>query len=565
MRARLAGLAAILAAVFPLLGSAESGSTRSLNAIADDYAAAAGARSLRPRLSPRANAAWLSALRRLEIRLAHVKAARLDEPARLTRRMLARELAFERGHVAGGHLAEELGGSDSPLQAVVNGAQTTELRTVNDWRWTLATLRGAPRLLADYQLLLERGLAEGRARPAEAVRSALAFLDTVTRRDRENPFLALRGALEKNLAGNPRLPELRRELARVLGEDVLPAHRRIRRFLAERYLPRAARLGASREAYLHELERHLGPGHPSPEALGRWGRLEVRRLQRELERAVAAVAPGAGSAAAYLARLSRSRATSFATGDALLAAAEHELAKARRVARAMTAVPPSEVAVTPVPRQEEATVLAQYLSPAEGRGELQLNTGKLRPALRRHALATLVTHEVYGGHHLAAMRAQRQARLPAYRRDAALTGYDEGWALYAEAWRDAHGGFTPEERIGFLVMHLQRAARLVVDTGLHTGAMTRADAVEYFRQAAYLSRGAAEAEIERYINRPAQALAYYYGKRQILRTKARCQKILGPRFDERVFHTRLLDLGSVPLDELERAMLSWARRRAGQP
>ncbi len=557
-------LAAILALLLPLAGSAETRSTRSVNAIADEYAAGRDARELRPKLSPRANAAWLRRLERFERRLARVKGARLDEPAQLTRRMLARELAHARAHLRGGFFLEELGGSDSPLQAIVNGAQTTELRTVSDWRWTLTTLRGAPRLLADYQRLLERGLAEGRVRPAEAVRSALRSLDLLTSAREANPFLALRGALERSLAGDPRLPALRRELEATLRDDVLPAHRRIRAFLAERYLPRAPRLGASRASYLHELERHLGPGHPSPEALGRFGRLEVKRLERELARAVAVIEPSATSTEEGLARLARRRGDGFATGAELLAAATRELGEAKRDARAMAPLPRSTLRVAPVPAQEEATVLAQYLATGEGEGELQLNTGKLRPALRRHALATLMSHEVYAGHHHAAMRAQRQTRLPAYRRDAALTGYDEGWALYAEAWRDARGGFSPEERVGFLLMQLQRAARLVVDTGLHTGTLPRAEAVAYLRQAAHLPRAAAEAEVERYINRPGQALAYAYGMRQILRTKAACKTILGARFDERLFHTRLLDLGSVPLDELERALVAWARRRAAQ-
>lgn len=558
-------LAALLALLLPLAGSAETRSTRSVNAIADEYAATRDARSLRPKLSAQANAAWLRRLERFERRLARVKGAKLDEAARLTRRMLGRELAFEREHQRGGFFLEELGGSDSPLQAIASGAQSSELRTVSDWRWTLTTLRGAPRLLADYQRLLERGLAEGRLRPAEAVRSALRSLDLLTSsRSEENPFLALRGALERSLAGNPRLPALRRELEAVLASDVLPAHRRIRAFLAERYLPRAPRLGAARASYLHELERHLGPGHPSPEALGRFGRLEVKRLERELARAVAAIEPGARSTEDALARLERRRGNRFATGAELLDAATRELGEARRVARAMAPLPTSTLRVAPVPAQEEATVVAQYLATGEGEGELQLNTGTLRPAIRRHALATLITHEVYAGHHHAAMRAQRQTRLPGYRRDAALTGYDEGWALYAEAWRDARGGFSPEERVGYVLMQLQRAARLVVDTGLHTGTLTRPAAVAYLRQAAHLPRAAAEAEVERYINRPGQALAYAYGMRQILRTKAACKKILGSRFDERLFHARLLALGSVPLDELERALTAWARRRAAQ-
>jgi uncharacterized protein (DUF885 family) len=165
---------------------------------------------------------------------------------------------------------------------------------------------------------------------------------------------------------------------------------------------------------------------------------------------------------------------------------------------------------------------------------------------------------------VAAMYAEKAGDGSTYRAAAANTEFDEGWALYMEAQRDAQGAFTPEERVGYLVNHLWRAARLVVDTGLHTGTMTPDEAREYFQMSTFLDRKAAAAEIQRYIDWPGQALAYYSGKRKILEIRNECQGILGADFDLRGFHAKMLGLGSVPMSEVRTAMVQWANRRKGQ-
>jgi uncharacterized protein (DUF885 family) len=220
--------------------------------------------------------------------------------------------------------------------------------------------------------------------------------------------------------------------------------------------------------------------------------------------------------------------------------------------------------VRPVAKYQEATVAAQYFSNAPGEGTMEVNTGKLLAGQRKNELATLVTHEVYGGHHLAAMYAEKAGDGSTYRASAANTEFDEGWALYMEAQRDEQGAFTPEERVGYLVNHLWRAARLVVDTGMHTGRMTPDEAREYFQMSTFLDRKAAAAEIQRYIDWPGQALAYYSGKRKIIQIRAECQGILGKDFDLRGFHGKMLSLGSVPMSEVRTAMVQWANRRKGQ-
>jgi uncharacterized protein (DUF885 family) len=292
----------------------------------------------------------------------------------------------------------------------------------------------------------------------------------------------------------------------------------------------------------------------------------VERLLAELRGTVRALAPAGTSVAAFMRRLRREPANRYRDGDELLAAARAEVHRAAALARAVVPVPREGVTIAPVPRHEEATTAAQYML-IDGdppRYELQLNTGALLPGQLRHELANLVTHEGYPGHHLAQVVAERQRDLPRFRRRHLDSTFDEGWALYAETLRDEQGGFTPRERVGHLTDQLWRAARLVVDPGLHTGRMRPARAVRYFRAATFSTRATARAEIERYLDDPGQAVAYAYGKRRLLGIRAAVREILGDRFDARRFHARLLRLGAVPLAEAERAMLTWARRRAAQ-
>lgn len=204
-------------------------------------------------------------------------------------------------------------------------------------------------------------------------------------------------------------------------------------------------------------------------------------------------------------------------------------------------------------------MLAQYLNPRDGEGTLQVNTTALLSAQRRHELPTLMTHEAFGGHHVAALHAEAQHHLPDFRRFAVMSAFDEGWALYAEQLRDEQGGYTPVERVGYLAQQLWRAARLVVDTGLHTGVMSRAAAVRYLERVALLPRARAEAEVRRYLDCPAQALAYYVGKEKLLALRTNVKRIQGTRFDLKRFHRKLLSLGAVPWGEAENALVAWAR------
>lgn len=180
----------------------------------------------------------------------------------------------------------------------------------------------------------------------------------------------------------------------------------------------------------------------------------------------------------------------------------------------------------------------------------------------RFSIATTLYHETVPGHHLQIAIAQ-ELSLPALRRGSDFTGYVEGWALYAErlAWELGLYEGDPYGDLGRLQMEAFRAARLVVDTGLHAKHWTYDQAVDYMVEATGRSRGAVGYEVSRYVVLPGQATAYYVGYLKILELRQKAQDALGDRFDLREFHHVILSQGAVPLEILEQLVDAYIQQK----
>jgi len=140
---------------------------------------------------------------------------------------------------------------------------------------------------------------------------------------------------------------------------------------------------------------------------------------------------------------------------------------------------------------------------------------------------------------------------PEFRQHTYISAYGEGWALYCEKLGVEMGMYdTPYDRFGMLGYQIWRAARLVVDTGIHSQGWTRERAIAYFRENTALPTHEIETEIDRYIGWPGQALSYYLGEMTILEARAKAEKALGDKFNIRAFHDTVLELGSVPMPAL---------------
>ena len=210
-------------------------------------------------------------------------------------------------------------------------------------------------------------------------------------------------------------------------------------------------------------------------------------------------------------------------------------------------LPRARFAIKPVPDD----LAPFYTSGRGGPGTYLVNTYDL-PHRPLYNLTALTLHESAPGHAFQMPLAAEDKSLPDFRRYSYISAYGEGWALYCEYLGVEMGMYeTPYDRFGMLGWQIWRAARLVVDTGIHSQGWTREQAIQYMRQYTALPDHEIETEVDRYIAWPGQALSYYLGEMAIKKARAKAEAALGAKFNIRAFHDTVLQLGSVPLPLLE--------------
>jgi uncharacterized protein (DUF885 family) len=174
-------------------------------------------------------------------------------------------------------------------------------------------------------------------------------------------------------------------------------------------------------------------------------------------------------------------------------------------------------------------------------------------------------HEGLPGHHLQISIAQEMTGLPKFRSYLHYTAFTEGWGLYAEHLGKDIGFYQdPYSDFGRLEADIFRAVRLVVDTGVHSDHWSRQQMVDFFHAHSGLDDATVNAECDRYIAWPAQALGYKMGQLKILELRARAEKTLGPKFDLKAFHDQVIDSGALPLDVLDARITAWIRSQSTQ-
>ena len=227
--------------------------------------------------------------------------------------------------------------------------------------------------------------------------------------------------------------------------------------------------------------------------------------------------------------------------------------------------PKAGVQVVRVPEFSEKTAPGAYYMPPSFDGK---RPGTFYANLRdvseiaKFGMRTLAYHEGVPGHHFQIAIAQELKDLPMFRRILPFTAYAEGWALYTErlAWE---AGFqkNPLDNLGRLQAEMFRAVRLVVDTGLHRKHWSREQSIQYMLDNTGMGEGDVEAEIERYIVNPGQALAYKVGMMKLVELRERAREQLGDKFDIREFHDEVLKNGSMPMAILERVVNDYIARK----
>lgn len=364
-------------------------------------------------------------------------------------------------------------------------------------------------------------------------------------------------------------PALRARLASAIEQEVLPAQRRLRVFIANELLPKApAQGGLSRypggaEVYA-ALVRHHTTTDLTPAQVHALGLRELDRIGKGFDDVRKALKVE-GSVAEIAKRLSEP-AYLFDSPDALL---DGYRAIGKRIDAELphlfAELPRAPWGVRAMPAFLGPGAAEYYISPppdASEPGWFNANAQAYRQR-PRWTMPTLVAHEAVPGHHLQNARALELSGLPEFRRQGWYTAYGEGWALYSETLGTIIGLYDkPEDRFGHLQQQALRAARLVVDTGLHALGWSRQQAVDFMIEQYGGPRDFIESEVDRYISNPGQALAYMVGQVKIIELRERARVALGERFDLRRFHNAVLDQGALPLDVLDQRIADWTATEA---
>jgi uncharacterized protein (DUF885 family) len=453
---------------------------------------------------------------------------------------------------------------DGPQLAFPLIAKVTPFRDLRDYENYLKRLDALPRAMAQLTARMEQGIKSGWMPPRISMErvpgqfAALAGAE-VTKTPFYAPFENFPAGISS--ADRERLAQAARK---VLAEEVHPAYAAMQDFLEKRYLPAcradiaASQLPSGKAFYALKV-RVTTTTDLTPSQIHDIGQREVARIRAQMDKLEASTG-FKGTHAEFIQFLKTDPRFYFTRPEDLLTAyrdiAKRADAELPRLFAELPRVPYGIRLMEP----NEGDNAEHYTRGAldgsrAGYCEANGNNLKTRP---KYEMENTLLHEAVPGHHLQTARAQELKDLPRFRRATWFVAYGEGWALYAESLGDEMGMYRdPYSKFGQLSWEMVRACRLVIDTGIHELGWTREQGIECLTGNAGLTRSYAEAEVDRYIVDPGQALGYKIGELKIKELRAKAQQALGAKFDLRHFHNAILDDGALPLNILEARIDEW--------
>ena len=402
---------------------------------------------------------------------------------------------------------------------------------------------------------LRAGLAQGYASPRLTVVAVPDQVRALLQPD--NPFL--------NLGKRSDDPLFQEAVQRTYDQSIQPALNLFADFIETEYLPNARTALAisnnpnGAQCYT-ALVRAFSTLSVTPAEIHRAGLAEMASIQAEMREIIDTHFEGEATAT-FLRRINRDPAFTFETEQAVLDFSIAALARAQpKMASVFDLLPKADVLIKPYPDFAASGSGEYHSSSEDGARPGIYYIAVSEPQLRTQATQqSTLYHETYPGHHLqGAIALELGDAVHPIARYLGNAGYGEGWALYAERLADELDLYDrPLDRIGLLSDQGARAARLVIDTGIHTLGWDRDQAVDYMLNHCGWSRFDIENEINRYISWPGQANAYMLGMLELKRLRALAEDQLGDGFDLKTFHRRVLENGSVTLPMVQATILDW--------
>ncbi|WP_332454560.1 DUF885 domain-containing protein [Chryseobacterium aquaticum] len=356
-----------------------------------------------------------------------------------------------------------------------------------------------------------------------------------------------------------------------VAKNIIPAYTKMGEFLEKEYLPKSREtdgynsLPKGGDIYKY-YAKSWTTTNKTPEEINEIGLQQVAMLRAEMEKVKQQVG-FTGTLEEFITSVKTDpKAMPYKTSTEVLDGFNGILAKITPKLRTMFGVTPkTKFEIRQTEKFREASASAEYMQgtpdgkrpgifymPLPDPSKFNVTSG----------MESLFLHEAIPGHHYQVSLQQENTKLPKFMRFGWFGAYGEGWAHYCETLGPEFGLYTdPYQKMGYLSDQMLRAVRLVVDTGIHTGKMTREEAITYFLSNIAYDEAGATAEVERYMAMPGQALGYKIGSLRIRELRDQYQKQLGNKFSLAKFHDELLSQGCLPLDVLNRKMELWAKKQ----
>lgn len=514
---------------------------------------------------------WLEQEQNYLMRLAAIDPTGFTDQEKTSRDLLLREFAddeeaaeFKEWEMP----VSQLGGIHSEYPQLVAELSFTSAKDYDDW---IARLRAIPAAFAQVTTNMSIGMEDQRVPPKYLLEKTLQEVKDLANQKPEDSPLAM--PLKKFPASVSAADQerIRTEMLDVIAKQVLPAYQRFARFMEVSYIP-AGRAepgiwslpdGAK---YYQFLIRQRTTSDLTAAQIHQIGLDEVRKDEAEM----LAIAQKLGfkDLTTFRASLKTNPKLHPASGEALLDAFRDDLKPMEaKLPQLFGHLPKTPFEVVPVPDYLAKSAAPAYyqagLPDGSRPGRLFINTYNATDR-NLYIVEDMAYHEGIPGHHLQISIARELTGIPDFRKYAHFTAYSEGWGLYAERLGKDVGFYQdPYSDYGRLEGDIWRAIRLVVDTGVHSQHWSRQQMVDYFHEHSNVDDTSVQAEVDRYIAMPGQALAYKIGQLEILELRDRARKALDDKFDIRAFHDEVLDSGALPLDMLSDRVEAWIASQKG--
>jgi uncharacterized protein (DUF885 family) len=515
--------------------------------------------------SVKAENAWLAREQNFMMQLAAIDTAGLTGQEKISRDLLLREFADD---AEAQHFKEwemplnQMGGIHTTYPQLVAQLIFSSVKDYDDW---IARLHAIPKAFDQVTENMSIGMDDHRVPPRYLLQKALEQVKQLANEKPEDSPLAM--PIKHFPATIPAADRerIKTETLDAIGKEVLPAYKRFARFLEVSYIPAGrtepgiSALPDGAKYYAFSIRRTTTT-NLTAEQIHQIGIDEVKRDEAEM----LAIAQKLGFAdlKSFRASFKTNPKLHPASPDALMESYRGYLTPMKaKLPQLFGRLPKAPLEVAPVPEYMEKDQTQAYYEEGtpDGSRPGRVYVNRYHAADRNlYSVEAVAYHEGLPGHHLQISIAQELDNVPTFRKHEGYTAFVEGWGLYSERLgKDAGFYQDPYSDYGRLEADIWRAIRLVVDTGVHSKHWTRQQMVDYFHEHSAIDETNIQAEVDRYIAWPSQALAYKIGQLKILELRNRAKKALGNNFDLRAFHDQVLDAGALPLDVLSERIDAW--------